>query len=73
MSLYEGYLNYLNHHEWLTYHHENEVISYRFFGKGKKTILMLLGSSMFSSDAYYKLLEGLEDDSNNSSIPHTNS
>lgn len=62
MSLYEGYLNYLNHHEWLTYHHENEVISYRFFGKGKKTILMLLGSSMFSSDAYYKLLEGLEDE-----------
>lgn len=62
MSLYDGYLNYLNHHEWLTYEHNNEVIEYRFFGNGKKTILMLLGSSMFSSDAYFKLLEGLEED-----------
>jgi pimeloyl-ACP methyl ester carboxylesterase len=62
MNLYEGYIDYLNRHEWLIYHHGNEVIEYRFFGNGKKTILMLLGSSMFSSDAYYKLIEGLEDD-----------
>ena len=62
MNLYEGYMNYLNRHEWLIFHHENEVIEYRFFGNGKKTILMLLGSSMFSSDAYFKLLEGLEND-----------
>ncbi|MBU1142038.1 MAG: alpha/beta hydrolase [Firmicutes bacterium] len=62
MNLYEGYLNYLNHHEWLIFQDEHEVIEYRFFGNGNKIILMLLGSSMFSSDAYYKLLEGLEDD-----------
>ncbi len=62
MNLHEGYLEYLNRHEWLFYQHDNEVIEYRFFGKGPKTILMLLGSSMFSSDAYYKLLEGLEND-----------
>jgi pimeloyl-ACP methyl ester carboxylesterase len=62
MNLYEGYINYLNQHEWQIFHHDNEVIEYRFFGNGKKTILMLLGSSMFSSDAYFKLLEGLEKD-----------
>jgi pimeloyl-ACP methyl ester carboxylesterase len=62
MNLYEGYLNYLNHHEWLIFKDEHEVIEYRFFGNGNKIILMLLGSSMFSSDAYYKLLEGLEDE-----------
>ncbi|MDO9629183.1 MAG: alpha/beta hydrolase [Acholeplasmataceae bacterium] len=62
MNLYNGYQDYLNRHEWLIFHHHNEAISYRFFGKGEKTILMLLGSSMFSSDAYYKLLEGLESD-----------
>jgi 3-oxoadipate enol-lactonase len=62
MKLYENYQNFIEKHEVTTYNFIGEKINYRFFGHGEKVILMLLGSSMFSSEAYFKLFEALEDD-----------
>jgi pimeloyl-ACP methyl ester carboxylesterase len=60
MKLFENYQKFLEHHEVTTYNFMDEKITYRFFGQGEKVILMLLGSSMFSSEAYFKLFEELE-------------
>lgn len=62
MKLFENYQNFIEKHEVTTYNFMGEKINYRFFGQGDKVILMLLGSSMFSGEAYFKLFEALEDD-----------
>jgi pimeloyl-ACP methyl ester carboxylesterase len=60
MNRYSEYENFIITHPWKEIHIENEIISYRQFGQGKKTILLLLGGSMFSADAYFKLILELE-------------
>src|SRR5690606_15491075 len=40
--------------------HKDHEISYRYDGKGEETILLLLGGSMFPSEAYFRLIQALE-------------
>jgi pimeloyl-ACP methyl ester carboxylesterase len=60
MRLYEEYQKFISDHEVLIFNHQTESIKYRFFGKGEQVILVLLGSSMFPTEAYFKILLELE-------------
>jgi pimeloyl-ACP methyl ester carboxylesterase len=60
MKLYEAYQKFINDHEVLIFNHQTESIKYRFFGNGEQVILVLLGSSMFPTEAYFKILMELE-------------
>lgn len=56
MTLYDDYQQFIKTHP-LTSNHE---ISYRYDGQGDETILLLLGGSMFPSEAYFRLILDLE-------------
>ena len=60
MRLYEEYQKFIRDHEVLIFNHQTESIKYRFFGNGEQVILVLLGSSMFPTEAYFKILLELE-------------
>ena len=60
MRLYEEYQKFIHDHEVLIFNHQTESIKYRFFGNGEQVILVLLGSSMFPTEAYFKILLELE-------------
>jgi pimeloyl-ACP methyl ester carboxylesterase len=60
MRLYEEYQKFIRDHEVLIFNHQTESIKYRFFGNGEPVILVLLGSSMFPTEAYFKILFELE-------------
>ena len=60
MRLYEAYQKFISDHEELIFNHQTESIKYRFFGNGEQIILVLLGSSMFPTEAYFKILVELE-------------
>lgn len=62
MNRYSEYENFITMHPWSEIHLDHEMISYRQFGQRKKTILLLLGGSMFSADAYFKLIMELENE-----------
>ncbi len=62
MDIYNDYENFIKNHPWQQINVEGNLINYRHFGKGEKTILLLLGGSMFSADAYFLMIEGLKDD-----------
>jgi len=62
MNRYTEYENFITMHPWKEIQINHEIISYRQFGQGKKTIFLLLGGSMFSADAYFKLITELEKD-----------
>lgn len=61
MKLYDMYQNFQITHPYQVISIEHQKIRYRLFGHGEKTMLMLLGGSMFKYDAYFKLIESLED------------
>jgi pimeloyl-ACP methyl ester carboxylesterase len=60
MNIYQEYENFIESHPWKQINIKGEMISYRQCGEGTKTILLLLGGSMFSSDAYFKMVSKLE-------------
>jgi len=60
MKLYEEYQKFISDHQELIFNHQTETIKYRFFGNGEQVILVLLGSSMFPTEAYFKILIELE-------------
>lgn len=60
MKLYEEYKKFISDHQELVFNHQTETIKYRFFGNGEQVILVLLGSSMFPTEAYFKILIELE-------------
>jgi len=61
MKLFEAYQYFQKSHPYTKVDIQGHQVQYRIFGQGKQTILMLLGGSMFKYDAYFKLIEALED------------
>lgn len=59
MNLFDEYVLYVNKYPWQNIKLGEDVISYRYFGDGKQTILLFIGGSMFTADAYFKLILGL--------------
>lgn len=60
MKLYEEYQKFICDHQMFCFNHQTETIKYRFFGNGQQVILVLLGSSVFPTEAYFKILIELE-------------
>lgn len=55
MNLIDQYQNFIKDNIKKSFHYRGDVMNYRFFGQGDKVIVLLLGTSMFSSEAYFKL------------------
>ncbi len=61
MNVFESYVSFVKKHELQTFKSKNLELNYRLFGKGKQTILILMGSSMFPTEAYFKIIEPLSE------------
>lgn len=59
MSIIDEYQNFIKKYPKSTFHYRGDVLGYRLFGSGEKLIVLLIGNSMFASDAYFKLQEEL--------------
>ncbi len=59
MRVFESYLNFIKKHESHPFEYLNHQMTYRILGKGEHVILILMGSSMFPTEAYFKILEPL--------------
>lgn len=59
MSIVDEYQSFLKKYPKNTFHYRGDVLGYRLFGSGEKLIVLLIGNSMFASDAYFKLQEEL--------------
>jgi len=62
MTLFEMYQTFLNTHPIQIKLYNGQEIKYRFFGHGNHTILALLNGSMLKTNAYFKMLQSLEED-----------
>ncbi len=59
MRIYESYLKFMKTHEPHIFESRDINLSYRLFGCKDETILILMGSSMFPTEAYFKIIEPL--------------
>jgi hypothetical protein len=62
MKVFESYLSFVKKHKEHTFKSNDIEINYRLFGKGEQTILILMGSSMFPTEAYFKIIEPLAEE-----------
>jgi len=62
MRVFEAYLNFIKKHKEHTFKSNDIEMNYRFFGTGEQTILILMGSSMFPTEAYFKIIDPLSED-----------
>ncbi|HAX01985.1 MAG: hypothetical protein A2Y45_02620 [Tenericutes bacterium GWC2_34_14] len=58
-QILEQYQSFIKKYPKKAFHYRGDVINYRLFGTGQKMIVLFVGSSMFSSEAYFKLQEQL--------------
>lgn len=61
LSILEQYQAFTKKYPKKAFHYRGDVMNYRLFGHGDKTIVLWVGSSMFTSEAYFKLQEALAD------------
>ena len=54
--------NFIKKHKEHTFKSNDIEMNYRFFGTGEQTILILMGSSMFPTEAYFKIIDPLSED-----------
>lgn len=59
MSMTTNYQQFIKKYPKKSFHYRGDVLSYRLFGTGDKLIVLMIGSSMFSAEAYFKLQESL--------------
>ncbi|MDY0075493.1 MAG: alpha/beta hydrolase [Acholeplasmataceae bacterium] len=59
MTLLEQYVSFTKEYSKKSFHYRGDVINYRLFGTGDKVVVFLVGSSMFTSEAYFQLQEEL--------------
>lgn len=59
MNTINQYQAFIKKYPKKAFHYRGDVLNYRLFGTGEKLIVLLIGSSMFSSEAYFKLQEEL--------------
>ena len=59
MNIFDSYQAFIKKNPKKAFHYRGDVINYRLFGTGKKLIILFIGSSMFSGEAYFKLQEEL--------------
>ncbi len=62
MSILDQYQTFIKKYPKKSFHYRGDVMNYRLFGTGEKTIVLWVGSSMFTSEAYFKLQEALSHD-----------
>ncbi len=61
MNTIDQYQAFIKRYPKKSFHYRGDVLTYRLFGQGEKLIVLLVGSSMFSSEAYFKLQEALSE------------
>jgi pimeloyl-ACP methyl ester carboxylesterase len=59
MNIFDQYQSFIKKNPKKAFHYRGDVINYRLLGTGKKLIIMFVGSSMFSAEAYFRLQEEL--------------
>jgi pimeloyl-ACP methyl ester carboxylesterase len=59
MDMVQNYQSFIKKNPKKSFHYRGDVLSYRLLGEGERIIVLLAGSSMFSSDAYFLLQEQL--------------
>ena len=62
MRVFDAYLNFIKKSEQKTFESNELKLNYRYIGNGNQTILILMGSSMFPTEAYFKIIEPLAKD-----------
>lgn len=59
MKVFEQYLSFIKTHEAHPFEYKKHKMTYRLFGHGQQVMLIMMGSSMFPSEAYLKIIEPL--------------
>lgn len=59
MNVINEYQAFIKKYPKKSFHYRGDVLNYRLFGTGEKLVVLLIGGSMFSSEAYFKLQEAL--------------
>lgn len=59
MTILDQYQVFTKKYPKKAFHYRGDVMNYRLFGTGEKTIVLWVGSSMFTTEAYFKLQEAL--------------
>ena len=59
MNAIDQYQAFIKKYPKKAFHYRGDVLNYRLFGQGEKLVILLIGSSMFSGESYFKLQEAL--------------
>lgn len=59
MDLVNQYQTFIKKYPKKSFHYRGDVLSYRLMGEGEHLLVLLAGSSMFSSESYFQLQEQL--------------
>ncbi|MBN2299970.1 MAG: alpha/beta hydrolase [Acholeplasmataceae bacterium] len=59
MKVFESFLKFIKTYKSLPFTYLNYEMTYRLFGEGERVILILMGSSMFPTESYFKIISPL--------------